>query len=77
MMMLRMIMMMMMIIIIIIALKGTIRDLYNLLTAQRTVSNNYAQVAVTQSCANHVQYTERLSHATCRAPRGTKGQLSY
>ena len=39
---------------------------YNLLTAPRTVSNTYAQVAWAQSCANHVQDIERLSRATCR-----------
>ena len=30
-----------------------------------------------QLCANHVQYLERLSHATCHVPSGTKRQLSY
>ena len=45
------------IIIIIIAFKGAIRDFfYDLLTAPRTVSNTYAQVARAQSCANHVQH---------------------
>ena len=29
------------------------------------------------SCANHVQHIGRSSRATCRVPRGTKGQLSY
>ena len=43
-------------IIIIIALKGANRHFYNLLTAQRTVSNTCAQVAKAQSCANHVQH---------------------
>ena len=51
--------------IIIITLKGAIRDFYNLLTAPRTVSNMYAQVARAQLCANHVQHIECLSHATC------------
>ena len=37
---------------------------YNLLTAPRTVSNTYAQVARAQSCANHVQHIERLSRAS-------------
>ena len=50
---------------------------YNLITAPRTVSNTKAQVARAQSCAGHVQHFERLSRATCRVPRGTKGQLSY
>ena len=50
---------------------------YNLLTAPRTVSNTYTQVARAQSCANHVQHTDRSSRATCRVPLGTKGQLSY
>ena len=41
------------------------RLFYNLLTALRTVSNTYAQVARAQPCANHVQHIERLSQATC------------
>ena len=75
---------------IIVALKGAIWSLfvfcwfffffffffYNL-TAPWTVSNTYAPVALTQSCANLVQHIERLSCATCRWPRGNKGQLSY
>ena len=32
----------------------------------QTVSNTYAQVARTQSCANHMQHIERLSCGTCR-----------
>ena len=53
------------IIIMIIALQGAIRDFfYNLLTAPRTVSNTYVQVARGQSCANHVQHIERLSRAS-------------
>ena len=77
--MIMMMMMMMIIIIIIIELQGSIRDFffYNLLTALRTVSNTYAQVAQAQSCANHVQHTERSSRATCRVPLGAKGQLRY
>ena len=51
--------------IIIIAVKGTIRDFLNLLTAPRTVSNTYAQVARAQSCANHMQHIKQSSHATC------------
>ena len=39
---------------------------YSLLTAPRTVSNTYAQVARAQSCANHLQHVDRLSRATCR-----------
>ena len=50
--------------IIIIAFKGAIRDFFNLLTAPRTVSNMYTQVARVQSCANHVQHIERLSRAS-------------
>ena len=83
-MMMMMMMMMMMIIIIIIiviiiivALKSPNRDsFYFLLTAPRTVSNTYAQVAWAPSCANHVQHIQRLSRATCHVTRGTKGQLS-
>ena len=47
--------------IIVIAFKGAIRDFDNLLTAPRTVSNTYAQVARAQSCANHV-HTSRAYH---------------
>ena len=53
-------------IIIIIALQSAIRDCYNLLTAPRTVSNTYVQVARALSCANHVQHIGRLSRAKCR-----------
>ena len=53
----------MIMIIIIIAFKGAI--VYNLLTAPRTVSNAYAQVARAQSCANHVQHIGCLPRATC------------
>ena len=49
---------------------------YNPLTAQRAVSNSYAQMARVQSCANHV-HVGRLSRTTCRVPRDTKGQHSY
>ena len=41
---------------------------YNLLTAPRTVST-YSQVAQAQSCANHVQHSERLSRASDRVMR--------
>ena len=64
-----------MIMIIILTFKGAIRYFYNLLTAPRTVSNTYGQVARAQSCANHVQHIERLSRATCSVPLGTKRQL--
>ena len=37
---------------------------YNLLTAPRTVSNTYAQVARAQSCTNHVQHIKRPSRAS-------------
>ena len=52
------------IIIIIITFKGAVRDFFSLLTAPRTVSNTYAQVAQAQSSANHVQHIERLSRAS-------------
>ena len=59
------------------SVRGGNRDyFYNLLTAQRTVSKTYAPVARAQPCANLVQHVERLSRATCRVPRGKKGQLS-
>ena len=49
-----MLMMMMMI----MALKGAIRDFYDLLTAPRAVSNTQAQVARTPLFANHVQHID-------------------
>ena len=52
------------------------RFLYNLLTAPRTVSNAYAQVARMYSCANHVQHTKHSPRATCCVHCGTKGQFS-
>ena len=77
--MMMMMMMLMKIIIMIIneTLKSANRDFYSLLAALRTVSNTYAQVARAQPCANYEQHIERLSRATCRVPRGTKGQFSY
>ena len=62
---------------IIIALKGAIRDFYNLPTAPQTVSSMYAQVAQAQLCANHAQHIEFLSRATSRVPCSMKGQLRY
>ena len=85
-MMMMMVMMMMMMIIIITTitttttttitkiLKGAFGDF--LLIGPRTVSSTYPQVAKAQSCANHVEHIKRLSRATCRVPRGKKGQLS-
>ena len=58
-------------------LEGSIQGLYSLLTALRTVSNTYAQVARAQSCANHVQHIEWLSRATCCLSHCTEEQLSY
>ena len=52
------------IIIIIIAFKGAIRD-FRFLTVLRTLSNTYSQATRAQSCANHEQHIECLSHATC------------
>ena len=40
------------------------RFFYDLLTAPRTVSNMYAQVAWAQPCTNHVQHIEPLSRAS-------------
>ena len=48
------------IIIIIIALKAPFEIFYILLTAPRTVSNTYAEVARAQSCANRMQHIERF-----------------
>ena len=39
--------------------------LNSLLTTPRTVCNRYAQIGRAQLCANHVQYIERISRATC------------
>ena len=58
------------IIIIIIAFRGAIRDFYNLLTAPRTVSNTYAQVAqVCKSRATHLVFITCKCHATCHFVR--------
>ena len=76
-MMVMMMMMILMMMMIIIALKGSNRDFYNLLSAPRTVSNTHAQGARAQPCANHVQHIKRLSCTTCNVPLETKGQLSY
>ena len=57
----------MMMMMMMIAFRGAIRDFcYNLVTALRTASNTFAQVARDESCANHVQHIERLSRATRR-----------
>ena len=60
-----------------ITLRGANREFYYFLTAPRTVSSTYAQVVRAKSCAIHVQHIERLSRATYRVSRDTKGQLSY
>ena len=44
--------------------KALFEIFYNLLTARRTVSNMYAQVARVQSCANHVRRIEHLPRAS-------------
>ena len=41
---------------------------------QHVVCRNRARA---QSCANHVQYTEHLSRATCCVPLDTEGQFIY
>ena len=58
-------------------LQGAIQDFYNLLTAPPTVSNMYTQVAHAHSCANHMQHTERLSHAAHCVPCGMKEQFNH
>ena len=61
-----------------IALEGGFRDFYDLLTAQRTVSNTYAQVARARSCAkSRATHRARITCNSCYMPRGTKGQLTY
>ena len=70
-------------IMIIVTMRGAIREFfYNLLTAPRTVSNMYAQVARTQSNGNHVQHIGSLSRAACVSHRARRdidehiGQIS-
>ena len=53
---------MMMMMMMMMTTKGTIPDMYSLLTA----SNTYDPVNWAQSCADHVLHIERLSLATCR-----------
>ena len=61
-----------------LTLKAAIRNnLQSPQRATRTVSITYAHVIIAQSRANPVQYIRHISRATCRVPRGTKGQLSY
>ena len=57
-------------IIIINALKGAIQDFYNLLTAPRTVSNTYTQMASAQSCAN-------IQHASCATYGGDNSAVKF
>ena len=47
------------------------------LQSPHCVSNTYTQVARAQSCQNHVQHIECLSHVTCLVQYGMTGQLSY
>ena len=47
--------------IMIMTLQGAIRFCYNVLTALRTISYTYAQVATAQSCANHVERRELIT----------------
>ena len=53
-------------ILIIIAFKDAIRDFLQSPHCPANRLQPYDQVAQAQSCANHVQYIERLSHATYR-----------
>ena len=59
-------------------LKGSIRIIF--LQSPHCAANclqHVRKVARAQPCANHVQHIQRSSRATCRVPRGTKGQLIY
>ena len=50
----------------IIALKGAVRDLYNLLCAPLPVSNTYAQVARAQSCITcNTSSAYHVEHVVC------------
>ena len=40
-------------------------EIFDNLTARRTIADMYTQVVWAQLCANHVQHNERLSRATC------------
>ena len=51
------------------------RFLFNLLTAPRTVSNTYAQVAGAQSCANHVQHIGQ--HVVCHMVRRDSSAIKF
>ena len=46
--------------------KAQFETFFYLLTAPRTVSSTFAQVAQAQYCANHVQHIERFSRVTSR-----------
>ena len=58
------------------ALKGAIRDSYDVLTATRTISSTNALVPGRICLQSTCNSSNVFSRATCRAPRGTKGQLS-
>ena len=54
--------------------------LNNLLTAPRTVSNTYAQVARAQSCANHVPHTSsafHVQHVVCHVERRDSSFIKF
>ena len=60
---------------IIFTFKGTIRYVSQSPHCAANFLQHYATAAWAQLCANLVQHMERLARATCRVPRGTKGQL--
>ena len=66
-----------MIVILIIALKGAVRDFLQSPHCAANCLQHVRSFGRAQSCANHLQHLERLSRATCRVLRDTKGQLSY
>ena len=60
--------------VIIIALKGTVRDLYNPLIAPQTVSNAYAEVARAQLSSNHMPHVQ---HVKCHVVQRDSSAVKF
>ena len=80
-----MLLLLILLLLLLIVLKGAKRDAYNLLTAPRTVSNTYAQMTRTHSCANHVQHqitcntssAYHVQHVVCHLVRRDSSAVKF
>ena len=59
---------MIMVTVLMVALKGAVRDFYNLLTTPQTVSNSYAQTARAQATSN-TSSTYHMQRVVCHVVR--------